>query len=352
MAIDISVVVPVYNTEKHLKECVDSIIAQTVFDRIELILVDDGSTDGSPAICDAYANDYANIRVIHQRNAGVSAARNAGIRVAAAKYIGFVDSDDFIFPAMYERLLAAAETSEADMSFCGFIHSYPEGDVRILYPFPEKTAMKKEQILGIICPFLLEDGSMNSCCNKLLKTQTILGNDIFFTQRKRHGEDREFLLKILAEAETLCYEAFTGYYYRRVSSSAVQKARLDYADDILTQYKSDISLFEKIGMATADIKKRNAKIFAEQVLNAIVFSYGKLKGPDMRKTVRSLIENPQIRAVLKETRGERAGKMSSFDKLLLVCVQLKCLPCIAAVIAAMKIRVALYNKAGSVKTNG
>ena len=91
----VSVIVPVYNAEKYLQECVDSILRQTLAD-LELILVDDGSTDTSPALCDRYAEQDLRVRVIHQANAGSSAARNRGIEVATGEWIAFVDSDDFI----------------------------------------------------------------------------------------------------------------------------------------------------------------------------------------------------------------------------------------------------------------
>ena len=102
----VSVIVPVYNAEKYLQECVDSILRQTLAD-LELILVDDGSTDSSPAICDRYAEQDARVQVIRQANAGLSAARNRGIEVAAGEWVAFVDSDDFIDANMYRTMIIA-----------------------------------------------------------------------------------------------------------------------------------------------------------------------------------------------------------------------------------------------------
>jgi glycosyltransferase involved in cell wall biosynthesis len=117
----ISVIVPVYNVEPYLCRCLDSLLAQTVIAEMEIILVDDGSTDGSGDICDSYASHYANINVVHQRNMGLSGARNSGIDIACGEYIGYVDSDDYVLPDMYETLLKNAEKSYADISCCGFI---------------------------------------------------------------------------------------------------------------------------------------------------------------------------------------------------------------------------------------
>ncbi len=115
----LSIVIPVYNTEKYLHKCIDSVLAQTFTD-YELILVDDGSKDSSPAICDEYAAKDSRIRVIHQENAGACLARKAGIAIAVGDYIGFVDSDDYIEPDMYETLYDKAISNNADIVACNF----------------------------------------------------------------------------------------------------------------------------------------------------------------------------------------------------------------------------------------
>lgn len=113
----ISLIVPVYNVEAYLAACVDSILAQTFTD-FECILVDDGSPDGCPALCDAYANRDARIRVIHQKNAGVSAARNTGIQVARGEWLAFVDADDCVHPEFLELLYDAVQSHQAQIACC------------------------------------------------------------------------------------------------------------------------------------------------------------------------------------------------------------------------------------------
>jgi glycosyltransferase involved in cell wall biosynthesis len=124
----ISVIVPVYNTETYLPACVESLLAQT-HEALELIFVDDGSTDGSAAILDAYAKQDARVRVIHKSNGGVSSARNAGIGAATGDYIGFVDSDDTVEPNYCEALLRVfKDHPEIGVSICNrFIHGHPNG---------------------------------------------------------------------------------------------------------------------------------------------------------------------------------------------------------------------------------
>lgn len=116
---ELSIIVPVYKVEKYLPKCIDSILAQTFRD-FELILIDDGSPDNCGAICDDYAARDSRIKVIHQENAGVSAARNAGLDIATGTYLGFVDSDDWIEPEMYETMIATAKEKNVDVVVCGF----------------------------------------------------------------------------------------------------------------------------------------------------------------------------------------------------------------------------------------
>ena len=116
----ISVIVPIYTTEKYLRKCFDSIINQT-YKNLQIILVDDGSTDNSGKICDEYATKDSRIQVIHKQNAGVTAARNEGLDIADGEYIGFVDSDDWIEPNMYEEMFENLITTDADIVHTGFI---------------------------------------------------------------------------------------------------------------------------------------------------------------------------------------------------------------------------------------
>ena len=118
----ISVIVPVYNVEKYLRRCIDSILGQTFTD-FELILVDDGSPDGCPAICDEYAKKNSRIRVIHQENQGQAAARNQAIAQAVGEWVCFVDSDDMIHPQMVEHLYQAAISSGANLSMCSAVEA-------------------------------------------------------------------------------------------------------------------------------------------------------------------------------------------------------------------------------------
>lgn len=122
----ISVIVPVYNVEKYLERCVDSILRQT-YETLEIILVDDGSTDTSPKMCDAFSKKDERIKVVHKENGGLSDARNAGLRVASGEYIGYVDSDDWIEDNMYEKMYHACVENDASLCVCRYFREYADG---------------------------------------------------------------------------------------------------------------------------------------------------------------------------------------------------------------------------------
>lgn len=129
----ISIIIPVHNTAQYLKRCVESVRNQTLKD-IEIILVDNLSCDGSSYICDEYAKVDSRVRVLHLDEAGLSIARNAGIDIASAPYIGFVDSDDYVDTSMFEDLFVAISRYNADIAYCNFFYEYEDGRIEQLYP--------------------------------------------------------------------------------------------------------------------------------------------------------------------------------------------------------------------------
>ena len=168
----ISVIVPVYNTEKYLHRCIDSILAQTYTD-FELLLINDGSTDESGEICDEYAKKDSRIVVIHKVNEGVSIARNTGIKRSSSKYITFIDSDDYIANDMIEQLYIALHNTESDISVCNFQSKLPldaDNDFKV------KTYSSMQALKEI----LIERKFCTSACAKLYKTK--LFSNVFFAR--------------------------------------------------------------------------------------------------------------------------------------------------------------------------
>lgn len=160
---ELSIIVPVYKVEKYLPRCIDSILAQT-FGDFELILIDDGSPDGCGRICDEYAKKDKRIVVIHQKNMGVSAARNAGLDIARGRYIGFVDSDDWIEPQMYEVMMDAIRENGADMAVCGVRYADEDGKFTRADRLSE-SVYSRDGLLEDV--FAMPNKLGGGCCNKL-----------------------------------------------------------------------------------------------------------------------------------------------------------------------------------------
>ena len=144
----ISIIVPIYNVEKYLPKCIESILAQTYKD-FELILVDDGSPDNSPQICDEYAKKDDRVIVIHKPNGGVSSARNAGLDRATGQYIGFVDPDDYITSDMYTFMIDGMKKSGANMAICGYDYINENGKVERPYNVRENELLTQKQFMSM-----------------------------------------------------------------------------------------------------------------------------------------------------------------------------------------------------------
>ena len=223
----LSVIVPIYNLETCLPKCLDSILSQT-YEDFELILVDDGSEDGSLAVCREYQEKDDRIRVFHQANGGVSSARNLGLNHARGKYISFVDGDDLIESDLYERLIDSLVQSNADIACCQLDRITPEGKHIVAYP-----AVCEVCSAGSIVSRFFEEGFIKECMygpyNKVFRVECI--GDIRFKPYK-YGEDLLFVFETLRNAKTVCIDDYIGYHYMERAGSAVKSgfslARLDY----------------------------------------------------------------------------------------------------------------------------
>ena len=153
----LSIVIPIYNAESYLPCCLDSILAQHFTD-YEVILVDDGSTDRSPAICDAYAAGHSQIRCLHQANSGHTAARQKGVRASLGTYIAFVDSDDWVAPEMYDRMCTAARDTGADIVHCNYTSVMAHKEKLCGIPFPSGFYDKK-RLMETVYPNMIYFGT-------------------------------------------------------------------------------------------------------------------------------------------------------------------------------------------------
>ena len=191
----LSVIVPVYKAEKTLRKCVDSLLAQTLGD-LEIILVNDGSPDGCQAILDDYAARFPDtVRTKTVENGGQGRARNFGLELAGGDWIGFVDSDDWVLPEMYEKLIAAAEKEGADVAVCDTLECYEDGGTRLLRAWREGSAL----------------AAAGSSCDKVFRRSLI--GDLRFPEGLWY-EDFAFSALALSRTERLARVPETLYCYR------------------------------------------------------------------------------------------------------------------------------------------
>ena len=225
----ISVIVPVYNMEQYLERCINSIVDQT-YRNLEIILVDDGSTDRSPRMCDEYAAKDGRIKVVHKVNGGLSDARNAGLQVATGTYIGYVDSDDWIEPQMYQRMYEACIEHQAQVAVCRYAKIYRdhvdrEGKGQV-------TVFDREDILKIYLTDQPEYVVYNSVWSKLFAREVVEG--VLFPVGK-NSEDIMYTTKAFCKLEKAVYidECFYDYVLDREGSIMnVNRTQRMFQDEI------------------------------------------------------------------------------------------------------------------------
>ena len=214
----ISVIVPVYNVKPYLEKCFASIAGQN-WRNLEIILVDDGSTDGSGDLCEKLAGQDSRVRVIHKKNGGLGSARNAGIDAAKGEILSFVDSDDWIEPGMYDAMTEIMHRENAQIIACGIKRVSETGEVSYYQDNLEERAVYTREEALIELP--KNERLSNSMCNKLFRRETIKGLHI---NERIFYEDNPFTPQCFARAERVAYTAEPFYCYFERSGSISRKS--------------------------------------------------------------------------------------------------------------------------------
>ena len=228
----VSVIVPVYNVEPYLGQCLDTILLQTLQD-IEVICVDDGSTDGSLSILQTYAMFDDRLKVIHQENAGAAAARNRGLKEATGEFISVLDSDDFFEENMFEEMVAKAEEDNSDVVVCGhyiFDNSIKEAssEIKIEESYLQKSPCKPEDLgkdLFVFCD--------TAPWNKLIRSSLIKKHHLLFDESVRYADDQFFTCCVITTTKSISILDKSFIYYRRNVETQKTNFRKSHLDDIL-----------------------------------------------------------------------------------------------------------------------
>ena len=225
---DISVIIPVYNVEKYLKRCVDSVLRQDGIS-LEIILVDDGSTDSSGQICDDYAANQPNIKCLHISNAGPATAKNKGYDVATGNYVAFIDSDDEIKPDMFNSMLQAGYKHHADIVCCNYIQIDEEGHISHTKHTDQEYVLTQDEALKAI---LIKDKIYSQCWTKIYKRDTMQKNSVRNTEGLKTEEDFIYNIQAFACSKTVCIVDKPLYIYTHRSKSLSK----DYFRNHISQY--------------------------------------------------------------------------------------------------------------------
>ena len=247
----VSIIVPVYNVEKYLGKCINSLLQQT-YSNIQIILINDGSTDSSGNICNKYSDFDKRIFVLHKQNEGVSAARNAGIDISIGEYLLFVDSDDWLEANTVAELIEIQKKGDFDVIMFGFLREDFKGNNQKSISFQKNQLNNKDEVMKVL-PELIKKESINSPCNKLYKSNIIKDNDIKFDNLISIGEDALFNYKVFSKINCLIITDKCFYHYIKDNSeSLTQKYNpikynmLVYVNDfLLRNFGGDILLAAK-----------------------------------------------------------------------------------------------------------
>lgn len=222
--VKISIIVPVFNVEKYLSECLNSLINQTLKD-IEIICVDDGSTDSSPSILEEFHNKDERVKIIRQENSGVSVARNNGIAIAQGEYVGFVDSDDWVDADFFEKLYNASQKFGAEVVAGDFLwHKGNSQKPKMKYKDEKFYTETSEKMKNALIP------KFNYTCNKIFERESLLKLNIPF-EKGRYYEDMIWLVQVIYYLHGFATVPNTFYHYRRHGESIVMQTSAKHLTD-------------------------------------------------------------------------------------------------------------------------
>ena len=317
----ISVLIRVYNVEKTLDRCIQSFLRQT-FQNFEIILINDGSTDGSGAICDEYAKKYKNIKVIHKENEGLGPTRNCGILAAQGEYIYHCDSDDWVKEDLLEKTYSAIKQTDSDMVLFGY-DLFTEKDGKLNFynttGLKARSLSKKSDIQKLFVENFFNSFYFMSACNRLQKRAFIIENNLFFPALRR-SQDMAYSFLIFDKIEKLAIMEESFYCY--IIEPGVYKGRsfTEMVDIYKNIYNMAKKQFETWGLLNEDNNQKLINYFCEQIANYSTYAFAVKYRSDWKKNIKLLLNDREIRGVISKYKNQ---KKSRFMKLFCLFFKLK-----------------------------
>lgn len=255
----ISIIVPIYNVEKYLDRCMQSLLGQTLKD-IEIIMVDDGSPDNCPKLCDEYEKTDSRVKVIHKKNGGLGYARNSGLDVASGEYVAFVDSDDFIEDSMYAKLYNAAVKENADVAYCNhFIFHTATGRLEKPYaPVEKSITFRGSEVVDEVMKNMIASAPETSTERKYYMSvwrgifrRSVIGDLRFESERDYLSEDIIYQVAVLQRVSAVTFIHDRLYYYRENEISLTHAYRKD-------RVEKSIALYERLNDAVCNATAKSS----------------------------------------------------------------------------------------------
>lgn len=328
----VSVVIPIYNVERYLDCCITSVVQQT-YRNLEILLINDGSPDKCPAMCDAWAARDSRIRVIHKQNAGLGMARNTGIEHATGEYICFFDSDDYISPETIEKALALAQREQADVVIFGITNVDIEGNpISTLIPQTEKPVFTSPEVQQVLLPDMLDSGLASqknkglhfSSCGCLYAMQLIQKlNWRFVSERENISEDTFSLILLYRYIERAAILPEPFYHYRTNSSSLTRSYRVDRFEKCKLFYRDTTRLALDLGYDEV-VQQRISGLFCSFIISVLKQSvFSDLPPRKQLAQIRRIIRDATVQSALRQLTQHYTSKPKT---LLYALMRWKCSP--------------------------
>ncbi|EOP17074.1 MULTISPECIES: glycosyltransferase [Bacillus cereus group] len=322
----VSVIIPVYNAEKYITQCIESLLSQTL-QECEFIFVNDGSKDTSRQILERYQKLDNRIKLVNQKNQGVSIARNKGLQIAIGEYIGFVDADDYIEPDMYEILYNSAKQSNCDVVISNFKWEIEGHKIITKYSFPVDIVLQTDYIEQDLLPYFLKEDNLNTVCNKIYRNDLIKEESVKFPEKVVLGEDGMFNIQFFSNATSAKYIDYTGYHYREVVGSATKNiSEKDYFKRAVEVYTMELPNIYTDKIDNVRMNQLKSIKFINSVMSYIHIYFTPCENVSFNKRyeyVRNMVRNKYVREALPIYCRETYGTLGKYEKFVVDLVKIK-----------------------------
>jgi len=299
----LSIIIPIYNADQYLGKCLESLITCPFADA-EFILVNDGSTDTSFEICEAFYKQDERIRIINIQNSGVSAARNEGIIQSKGDYLFFLDADDYLEESSWKSIEKSMKLSIDLIAFSYSLLNEDGSVVEELFPLAGNETTSIAELYQIA----LSTSSLNTCWGKLLKKEIIIANKISFSNKIKIGEDAVFILNYIQHIKTCLLKNESIIFYRQHNSSTMHLVDINIKlDDLEILYNDRMTFLKKIYSST--LEKDTNRHFFSIVTNIFLELAGTNNRKDLKRLYRTICQRKLIEEIIKNTPYEELNPL-------------------------------------------